>query len=588
MKQFFSTVLGSFVGVWVALILFSVLSAVASVMIFASMMAMGDKPTEVQDKSILHIKLAGALPERSNPDNVFSTLMDKETEGSSLKDILSAIKAAKGNDKIKGIYLECAGVQGGAASLYDIRKALLDFKTSKKFILAYGNEGMLQSDYYVATAADSIFLNPLGIVDIHGLSATIPFYKNLLDKVGVEMQVVRVGAFKSAVEPFITTEASPASKLQMNHYMGNIWGNLSDSIAHRRGISKAKFNMLVDSIMLTMSPDSLKANKIIDKVYYRYQVENLLKKLTGIDSKDDLRLAEPSVVAKLDSDSGSDDQKIAVVYAEGEIDGSSDGGIDSEDLTATILDIAKDEDVKAVVLRVNSPGGSAFGSEQIWNALEQVKKAGKPFAVSMGDVAASGGYYISCGADYIFAEPVTITGSIGIFGMIPCFKGLMQDKLGITQSVINTNANGNFISATEPMTPVQYAAMQRTINRGYEIFTSRCAKGRKMPVDSIKSIAQGRVWDGISAMQIGLIDEYGSLQDAINWVAAKAKLNDYETEDYPELKDPFMKYFGKYMTTRMNEMVKSETGELYKYHDVINVLTHRDKVLCLMEPVSIK
>lgn len=589
MKNFFTTVLGSFVGVWLALILFSVISVIMSFAIFGSMlgsMSEGTKP--VQDKSILYINLKGAIPERSLGQDMLSTILKEEGSGSSLETILNSIKVAKDNDKIKGIFIECNGNGGGLASLYEIRNALNDFKASKKFVYAYGNEGISQGDYYVASAADSVFLNPVGVVDIHGLSATIPFFKNLLDKIGVEMQVIRVGSFKSAVEPFIATEASPANRLQNEVYMKSLWGNMCDSISKSRKISVEKLNIIADSMLITQKGECLIANKIVDKLYYRFQVIDNLKTLTGIEKTDDIRFATPDEVCALKKDKESSDNKIAVIYAEGEIDGTSDNGINSADLCKDIIDIASNEDVKGVVLRVNSPGGSAFGSEQIWKALEEVKKAGKPFAVSMGDVAASGGYYISCGADRIFAEPVTITGSIGIFGMIPCFKGLMEDKLGITQSVISTNANGNLMSVTEPMTPIQRAAMQRMINNGYDLFTHRCATGRKMPIDSLLAIAQGRVWDGINAKKIGLIDAYGNVQDAIKWVTTKAKLTNYTLENYPELQDPFLKYLNGYMTTKMNAMVANETGELYKYHNVAKQILGRDHIQCLMEPVVIR
>ena len=300
-----------------------------------------------------------------------------------------------------------------------------------------------------------------------------------------------------------------------------------------------------------------------------------------------MRLVKPEQVVALKTDIISAD-KVAVVYAVGQIDGNTEDGIDSKALAKDIINIANDDAVKAVVLRVNSPGGSAFGSEQIWAALEEVKKKGKPFAVSMGDLAASGGYYISCGADRIFAEPVTITGSIGIFGMVPCFKELMNDKLGVNLSVINTNENGNFISVTEPMTPIQRAAMQRMINEGYELFTSRCATGRGMELDSLKLIAEGRVWDGITAKKIGLVDEFGNLNNAIDWVVEQAKIGEYAIATYPESESSFMKYIRGYMKVQMNKMIASETGELYKYHDVINSVLNRDHIQCLMEPVEIK
>ena len=589
-KKFFSNVLGSFVGAWLALVVFSFMAVMMGFAMIGSMSGEGSgSDAVVQEKSVLHLNLMGAFEERTNSKEALkSALLGKAGETtSSLETILKALKAAKDNENIKGVFVECKGNSAGLATLFEMRKALQDFKKSGKFVMAYGNEGITQGDYYIASVADSILLNPVGIVDIHGLSSTIPFFKKLLDKIGVEMQIIRVGTFKSDVEPYVETQASPANRMATEVYLKSIWNNLCDSIANSRSISTTKLNELASNLMLTQKGEYFITNKIVDGLKYRFEVIDMLKNKTEVGENNDLRLVTPEQVAALDVPKVHAD-KVAVVYAVGEIDGSSNEGVVSSTLVKDIIKIANDDAVKAVVLRVNSPGGSAFGSEQIWAALEEVKKKGKPFAVSMGDLAASGGYYISCGADRIFAEPVTLTGSIGIFGMIPCVKDLMNDKLGVTQSVINTNENGDFISLTEPMTPIQREAMQRMVNAGYELFTSRCATGRGMELDSLKQIAEGRVWDGATAKKLGLVDEFGGLHNAIDWAVEKAKIGEYSISIYPEEDTSFMSYLRGYVKMGVDKIMETETGELYKYRDALNDIINRDHMQCLMEPVTIK
>lgn len=589
-KKFFSNVLGSFVGAWLALVVFSFMAVMMGFALIGSMAGDGSSSDNVvQEKSVLHLNLMGGFDERVNSKEAIKSALlgNGEETATSLETILKALRIAKDNENINGVFIECKGNSAGLATLFEIRKALQDFKKSGKFVYAYGNEGIAQSDYYLASVADSILLNPVGLVDIHGLSSTIPFFKNLLDKLGVEMQILRVGTFKSAVEPYVETQASPANRMATETYMKSIWGNLCDSIANSRSISTEKLNELASSLMMTQKGEYFVSNKIVDGLKYRFEVIDMLKSKTEIGANNDLRLVTPEQVAALDIEKVHAD-KVAVVYAVGEIDGTSEGGVVSSTLVKDIIEIANDDAVKAVVLRVNSPGGSAFGSEQIWAALEEVKKKGKPFAVSMGDLAASGGYYISCGADRIFAEPVTLTGSIGIFGMVPCIKDLMNDKLGVTLSVINTNENGNFISLTEPMTPVQREAMQRMINEGYELFTSRCATGRGMELDSLKMIAEGRVWDGITAKKLGLVDEFGDLNNAIDWVVEKAKVGEYSVAVYPKEDTSFMSYLRGYVKMGVDKVMETKTGELYKYRDAVNDIINRDHIQCLMEPVVIK
>lgn len=588
-KKFFSNVLGSFVGAWLALVVFSFTSVIISFAFIGSFAGeMSTGVAAVQDKSILYLNLTGSFDERSTGDEALNALFSEDgTVPSSLETVLNALKVAKDNKNIKGVFVKSNVCNAGIATLFEIREALQDFKESGKFVVAYGNSAITQGDYYLASVADSILLNPIGAVDIHGLSTSIPFFKTLLDKVGIEMQVIRVGTFKSAVEPYVETQASPANRMATEAYLKSIWGNICDSLSVARSIPVEKLNLLADSLMITQSAEYLKENNIVDGFCYRFEMIERLKEMSGLSSSDDLRLVTPEQVAALKVERTYAD-KVAVVYAVGEIDGGSEDGVVSSTLVKDIIKIAKDDAVKAVVLRVNSPGGSAYGSEQIWAALEEVKKAGKPFAVSMGDLAASGGYYISCGADRIFAEPVTLTGSIGIFGLIPCVKELMNDKLGVNMTTISTNANGNFISTLEPMTPVQRAAMQRMINAGYELFTTRCAEGRGMELDELKKIAEGRVWDGITAKEIGLVDEFGNLDDAIAWVVEQAKVGDYSVSVYPEQEMSFMRYMRGFVKAEVDKTMQIKTGELYKYRDVISTVINRDHIQCLMEPVEIR
>ena len=350
----------------------------------------------------------------------------------------------------------------------------------------------------------------------------------------------------------------------------------------------ASLNSLCDNVILTFQPTQLIQNKLVDKLVYRQEMEDILRTRTEVDKADDLHFVSPDDLAS-DLEVSATGDHIAVVYAVGEIDGSAsmmgpaEEGIDSEKLSETIYQLMNDDNVKGMVLRVNSPGGSAFGSEQIWKAIMDFKAKGKPVAVSMGDLAASGGYYISCCADRIFAERTTITGSIGIFGMIPDVSELVENKLGVHMASVKTNENGDMGAMGKKFTPVQLAAMQNMVNQGYELFTKRCADGRHVAQDSIKKIAEGRVWDGITAKQIGLVDEFGGIREAVAWVANKAKLGkDYQTQNYPAIEDPFMAMLNKYMTTRYEMRLQGEMGVLYDWHKQLQRILGRDRILCLM------
>ena len=602
MKKFLLIVCGSFVGAFLALFFCIIASMIMSFAIMGTS-AMGSKKTASVDKnSILYIALDGDINERGG--SAKSSMMDMMTDGqqksTGLNVLMSAIKEAKDNKKIDGIVLDCKGGAASPATREALRRSLSDFKQSGKWIWAFGNEGIDQGDYYVASVADSIFINPVGAVDIHGFASVTPFFKRLLDKVGVEMQVIRVGTFKSAVEPYILDSISPANRLQQEHYLGAIWKELADTMAAGRKLTNARINQLADSLLVTMEPDSLLKYKIVDGLCYRHDFENKLKAKTNVDEEDDLKLVYPEDLAQDLEETTSSDQ-IAVVYATGEIDGAGGGlmgsndGIDSEELSDIIYDLIKEDKVKGMVLRVNSPGGSAFGSEQIWEAINKFKESGKPVAVSMGDYAASGGYYISCGADRIFAERTTITGSIGIFGMIPSGEKLIRDNLYINSSEVATNKNAAmgasmFGIPVKRLSATQLAALQRMVNNGYELFTKRCADGRHVSQDSIKKIAEGRVWDGVTAKQIGLVDEFGGLEQAVKWVANKAgmKPDKYKTQNYPALEPDWRSMLNAIMSQQMEARMRSELGELYDYHRQLQIISQRQYILCLMEPLKLQ
>ena len=597
MKKFILIVCGSFVGAFLAFMFFMFAAMIMSFTIMGSMGRMGSTKgaVTVSKHSILKLDLGTTISERGGDEaiDMFSMLQGDMPSDLGLNTLLSAIDNAAANDKVDGIYIECNGVSAAPATLQAVHRALKEFKKSGKWIAAYGYEGINQADYYLASVADSIFINPVGAVDLHGMASVTPYMKKLFDKVGVKMQVVRVGTFKSAVEPYMLEDMSEANRLQQEHYLGAIWNEMRDSIAADRKLQSAALNSLCDSVVFCMEVKDLIKNKLVDKMVYKNEMEDILRARTKVDKDEDLNFVSPDDIASFLEEPVSGDH-IAVVYAVGEIDGSSsigpaEEGINSEKLSETIHELMKDDNVKGMVLRVNSPGGSAFGSEQIWKAVQDFKAAGKPVAVSMGDYAASGGFYISCNADRIFAERTTITGSIGIFGMIPSFKELVENKLGVHMASVKTNENGDMGAMGKDMSPAQLAALQNMVNAGYELFTKRCADGRHVTQDSIKRIAEGRVWDGITAKQIGLVDEFGGIREAVAWVAKKLNMGkDYKTQNYPAIEDKFMALLDKYMVTRYESKLQGEMGVLYEWHKQLQRILGRDQLLCLMPVEEIK
>lgn len=588
LKNFFISLLGTIAGFWISIMLLFIVGALMAVGSIASAFANAEAAPKVEKGSVLVITLDSNIEERASTRG-FEQILNESPQSQTLVNLVRAINAAKEDDRIEGIYLKCDGAAAGFATRQALLDALTDFKKSKKWIMAYG-DSYGQGDYYVASCADYLYLNPVGSVDVQGLTTSIPFFKGLLDKVGVTMQVFKVGTYKSAVEPYILENISEANREMTLHFLNNLWGNLSGAIAENRGVSVATVNQWADSVIGFEDARKLVDLKVVDALKYSNEIKEELKGLTGAKEDDDLKLID---YAAYNADAKAphekdEDNKIAVYYACGEITDNGNAGITAENMVPDILELAEDDDIKALVLRVNSPGGSAFASEQIWHALEVFKSKGKTLYVSMGDYAASGGYYISCGADRIFAEPMTLTGSIGIYGMIPCAKGLVTDKLGVNFGVVSTNANGGFPSLVEPLTETQGQKIQGAINRGYELFTSRCAEGRHISQDSIKAVAEGRVWDGATALRLGLVDELGGLNKAVDALAKKMNYKKYQVVTYPEVEKSFWDILAEMPVKMKADAIREELGSYYPVYEELRRLEEMETVQARMMPLSIR
>lgn len=530
LKKFFLNALSAFVGAWAAFVLIGV---AIFVMIIGIVTSLATSSTEKLEKgSILKIVLSGNISEKEeNPRLDYSTLISGKLDKSqSLKNIKAAIETAATNSNIDAIYIECNGASAGPATLNAIHESLTEFKKSGKRIVAYGNS-FTMNDYFVATAADAIYLNPAGKLDLQGINGTTLFYKDFLDKVGIDVEMVKVGTYKSAVEPYISNSMSEPARAQLDTLYSQMWGYILDVIGERTKLKSSEINELVNGCLFLESADYAKKKKLIDECLYERQVYDKLADYVGKEKKN-LNFVSPDFIASGNIENPEAKHQIAVVYAVGDIGEYEGAGINCAQLVPIIVGLAENDNVEGMVLRVNSPGGSVFGSEQIGEALDYFQSKGKPLAVSMGSYAASGGYWISADADRIFADPLTITGSIGIFGLIPNISRL-ADKIGIHPQSVGTNTDVMFPSIFYPMSESQQAAMQKYIEQGYEDFVTRVAKGRKKSVSYIKSIAEGRVWSAIQAQKIGLVDELGNMENAISWVADKVQLDDYNTVSYP-------------------------------------------------------
>ena len=581
MKSFWGTFLGTIVGVLISfvIIFFIILGIVASSV--SQISSKNESSDIVKHNSILHITFDKAIPERSsnNPLGNFSFGGNFEKTPIGLNDILSNIEKAKDDKNIKGIYLDITSIPAGIATLEEIRNALLDFKTSKKFIVSY-SEGYSQGAYYLATVSDKIYLNPEGMVDFRGLSRQIMFYKNLLDKLEVNMQIFRHGKFKSATEPYFLDKMSEANRLQTTTYISSIWHYILEGISKQRNISVPELNRYADNMLITDGPSALNY-KLVDKLIYKDEMLDVLAELSEVKSADKINYAEMSKYVhtpKTKKESHSKN-KIAVVYASGTIE-SGEGDektIGSEGISKAVREARLDSNVKAIVLRVNSPGGSSLASDVIWREMKLAQKS-KPVVVSMGDVAASGGYYISCAADAIVAHPNTVTGSIGVFGVFPNMKNLFANKLGVNVDTVNTNKHSDILSPYRPVQKEESEVIQKWIENVYTDFIGKVADGRHKTSAEIDSIGQGRVWSGVDAMKIGLVDKFGGIKDAIALAAEKANLKDYSTLELPKQKEPFEEILnGLFDEDAMIETkLKQELGTSYdNYKNMKNVLKYK-------------
>nr|WP_321453712.1 signal peptide peptidase SppA [uncultured Carboxylicivirga sp.] len=570
MVKFFKYLLATFVGGIVAAI-FLVLIFIG---IISSIAASSDNDTKITENSILVLNLEGPISDRI-VDNPFNDLMSEisgSTAPEGLNRILANIEKAKRDENISGIVLETGLMSAGFATIEEIRNALIDFKTTGKFVYSFAPV-YSQKGYYLASVCDKLYLNPGGMVELNGLYSERTFYKGTLDKLGVEMQIVKHGKFKSAVEPYMLKEMSEPARLQTEVYLNSIWDHVKEKIAESRGVDASSIDALADQMPMMRDPQLLVDNKLIDGLKYKDEFIDELKTLTDTDVKDDLNTVTSSKYAKAivpNESKGFARDKIAVIYAQGGIDDGSSNGIVSEDLSKTIRKARRDSSIKAVVLRVNSPGGSALGSEIIWREVELTSKV-KPLIVSMGDVAASGGYYISCAADKIIAGPTTITGSIGIFGMIPNAEGL-TDKVGLTFDGVKTNKFSDMPSVTRPFRKEEKDIMQAYIERGYDIFIGRCADGRGTSKEAIDEIGQGRVWSGENAKGINLVDEFGGLNKAIEVAKEAAGLEKYRLQELPEIEDPFTTFMKGLSGEAKMFIGKSIMGDDFKYLETIEAL----------------
>lgn len=564
MKDFFKHTLATIAGLFI----FSIIVIIIGVMSLVGMVSAGEATKTVADKSVLVLNLSGELQEQSE-DNVFQQFAGTPFGNLGLEKILSAIKKAKNNDKIKGIYIEAGALGADFASLQEIRNALLDFKKSHKWIIAYADT-YTQGTYYVASAANEIYLNPQGMITWHGLSAQPIFIKDLLAKVGIRMQVLKVGKYKSATEMFTGDKMSDANREQTTAYLTSLWSNVCKAVSESRKISIDSLNTYADRLVMFEDARQLVKYKMVDGLLYTDQIKKKIKQLLHIDDDKDINqisIADMSgVKEKLKG------KEIAVYYAYGDIvDSPITGGllgskhqIVAQDVCKDLADLMEDDDVKAVVIRINTGGGSAYASEQLWHQIEMLKRK-KPIVVSMGGVTASGGYYMSCNANWIVAQPTTITGSIGIFGIVPDRSQLLTQKLGIKFDEVKTNRNATFGTSARPMNAAELGYMQAYIDRGYKLFRRRVADGRHLSTAQVEQVAQGHVFTGEAAKQLKLVDQLGGIDAAVAKAAQLAKLSEYHTHTYPAPTDWFEQLFntfggGNYLDGKM----RAALGDYYE------------------------
>lgn len=588
MKQFFKTVFASTLGVLIA----SGILVICSIFFILGVVASAESTSAYtpEKNTVFKLSLAGTLSDQA-VQNPFAELMGESDDQMSVADVIKAIRRAKDNENIKGIYLEAGHISGGFAGLEAIRRELKDFKGSGKFIVSYG-DAYSQGDYYLCSVADSVFLNPQGTVALTGLVSQGLFFTGLAEKLGIEHYIFKVGTYKSAVEPFFLKKFSDANREQLTSFLSSVWNNVTAAVKEDRNVSAEQLNKYLNEGLAMGDASNAIDYKLADALRYRYEVENSVKALAGQDVKGKLKTAGVDKVSMIEVKTNESENKIAVLYAEGEIKEeessspfSAGDKVISEKMAKELRKLKEDEDVKAVVFRVNSPGGSAYISEQIWKEVAELK-AVKPIVVSMGDYAASGGYYIACAANKIIAERTTLTGSIGVFGVFRNLTGTF-DKVGVTTDVVKTNTYADLGDISRPMREDEKALVQRGVERTYDLFLTRCADGRGMTKAEIDSIGQGRVWTGEQALERGLVDQLGGMDDAIKEAATLADVSDYSVTIADAPKDFFTKFMEEKMDETKVSIVKSMLGDQYELFSTLQKAKTEQGVIARM-PFSIK
>ena len=581
MKDFIKNVLATMVGMFG----FFIVMGVIGMMSIIGMIASGNAAQNVEKNSVFVLNLSGTISEQGS-ENPLSMFTGDNSLNSGLNDILSAIKKAKANDDIKGIYIEAGALMTNYATLQEIRNALADFRKSGKWIVAYG-DFYTQGAYYVASVADKVYINPKGIVDWHGIGAQTMFYKDFMAKFGVKWEVVKVGTFKSATETFTEEKMSDANRLQTQTFIDGTWRNICAAVSKSRGISVDSLNSYADSYLALQATETLVKAKMVDGMMYGDQVKDAVKKIMKLEKDDDI--AQLTLNDMLNVKDGKvEGSEIAVYYAEGDIVQDpkaatmfgNNNYIASRKVCKDLEDLMNDDDVKAVVVRINSGGGDAYASEQMWHQMSELRKV-KPVVVSMGDYAASGAYYMSAPASWIVAQPNTLTGSIGIFAVIPDLSGLVTTKLGVRFDEVKTNRNSTFGNLmARPFNAEEKAMLQASVNRGYSLFRQRVAEGRRLPVESVEKIAQGRVWLATDALNIKLVDQLGGIDDAVKKAAQLAKLKDYYTSDYPATASWMDAMLNSMSSsgTYLDEQLRQTLGDFYQPFTMLRSIDKREAI----------
>ena len=580
MKDFLKVMIASALGFLIAQIIISIIAMVmfigAAGSVFSSM---SSEKFLLQDNSVLNLKLDGTIVERvAEPDPFTSLLSSQYPSNMGLNDIVGAIRKAKSNDNIKGIYLDSRSLSASMATLAEIRSELNNFKENGKFIVAYADT-YTQGGYYLASVADKISINPQGMLDLHGLSSTPIFFKDALDKLGIDMQIFKVGTYKSAVEPFTQNEMSEANREQVSSYLNDAWSFMRSDLAMSRSLTDEQIDNLANEMPMLQSTEYLLSANLVDTLLYEAEMKNYLRELLDID--DDKKIPS-ATVANMKSVKTKNvlktENTVAILYANGNItSGTGSSGIQDKYLVNEIEKLKNDDDIKAVVFRINSGGGSAYASEQIWKAIEDLK-AEKPVIASMGDMAASGGYYIACNANSIVAQPTTITGSIGIFGMIPNLEGT-TNKIGVHTETVKTNEFADFGNLTRPFNERERELMQNYVEAGYDLFLTRCAEGRNMDKETLAQYAEGRVWTGNQAKEIGLVDELGGLERAIEIAADMANLGkSYVIFEYPKLTSPIEELLNPAKEELAAKTIKNYLGESFELFMLLKNIKDQDYI----------